>query len=589
MKLPKKLPYLNNVQQEKIIEAFIKFYNEGYEIALKCLQVTGLKITIERMLQFIFLVIFQLSFGLSRGSTLSLLISGQAEKVKMYLTQIDQEFPGKSTASIRMLQVVKACTSEIHALAARFQDYFYVALGNAFRESFKAVYKSSHAALKPPLEVFIGIIPPSEAFPELSVEERGRIFPFFNAKIFALYNKISSIAELIGLLKVPKFKNGGMKFPFAGKLGFFGGPPGKNKVYEYFNEIELLIDACDAFLNKKIARLQLSDMTIVTVDTTNIPVDQRDKTGSIGTGSRGSFFGHKLSLAVDANCIPLNETFGTGHESDCKMFPQTILPVKNLADQTGQEIWCVAADAIYSVLMVIFLIEGMNAVPFVDINPKNSSLLTRLKKKAEELKEYTRKALRCMAKNEKTKWRKELSRLSKSSTSAIPLEQKKKRLKSILHRHGKRIMQKGLSLGERQTARRLRRELMTIRRDIRFHGTSYEKIIGLSAIAHGTIEWLLVYSIRGQNEGLNGILKKRGDVIGDGQHTTWQLGNLNLSKHVSMAQTGLKYMVLVKFTITGQKDHHLRWAHNWKRKKKFFCHVIFIIFNRENPFMNLIF
>ncbi len=46
MKLPKKLPYVSNSQQDMIIEAFVKFYNRGYEIALVCLQETGLKITI---------------------------------------------------------------------------------------------------------------------------------------------------------------------------------------------------------------------------------------------------------------------------------------------------------------------------------------------------------------------------------------------------------------------------------------------------------------------------------------------------------------------------------------------------------------
>jgi len=412
-----------------IIEALIKFYNRGYEIALDCLQETGLKITIERMLQFVFLVIFQISFGLSRGSTISILTSGQAEKVKNYIAGIDQRFPGKSTASIRMLQVIKACTSDINALAARFQDYFYVSVGNCLRKSVKAVFKSTRTAIKPPPEVFIGVIPPSEAFPELSVEERGRIIPFFNAKIFMLYNKITSIAELIGLLKVPKFKNGTIKFSFAGKLGFFGGTPGKNKFYEYFKEIERIIGACDAFLNQKIAQLQLSDLTVVSADTTNIPVDKRDKTGSIGTGSCGSFFGHKVSIAAGANCIPLNSTFGTGHEADSKMFPGTILPVKSLADLTGQEIWCVVLDAIYSVLMVIFLIEGMNAVPFVDINPKNSHLLKKLKEKASALKKYTKKALKNMPREEKVKWREEISQISRTSISPIPLEKKKKLLK----------------------------------------------------------------------------------------------------------------------------------------------------------------
>jgi len=583
MKLPKKLPYINDDQQEMIIEAFIKFYNKGYEIALDCLHKTGLNITIERMLQFVFLVIFQISFGLSRGSAISILTSEQAEKVKNYIARVDQKFPGKSTASIRMLQIIKVCSSEINALAAQFQDYFYVSLGNSFRESFKAMYKFTRTAITPSPETFVGVIPPSEAFPELSVEERGRIIPFFNAKIFMLYNKITSIAELIGELKVPKFKHCAIKFPLAGKLGFFVGTPGKNKFYKYFKDIERLIGACDDFLNQKIAQLQLSDMTVVSVDTTNIPVDKRDKTGSIGTGSRGSFFGHKSSISTDANCIPLNETFGTGHESDSKMFPGTILPVKALADLTGQEIWCVVVDAIYSVLVVIFLIEGINAIPVVDINPKNSSLLKKLKEKAADLKEYTKKALKNMPREAKIKWRKQVSWISKTSTSPIPLEKKKKRLKSILHQVGSRAMRKGLSLGERQTAKRLRRELMDIRREIRLHGTLYEKIIGLGALAHGTIEWLLVYSIRGQNEGINGILKKRGDVIGDGQHTTWQLGNLNLSRHVSMAQVGLKFMVLVKFMITGQQDHHLRWVHNWRRKKRFFCYVIFIVFSRENP------
>lgn len=583
MKLPKKCPYINNSQQEMIIETFIKFFNKGYEIALDCLQETDLKLSVERMLQFVFLVIFQISFGLSRGSALSILTSGHAEKVKNYIAKVDKKFPGKSTASVRMLQVINARTSEIHALVARFQDYFYVSLGNSYRYLFKTIYNATRTSITPPLEVFLGIIPPSEAFPELTAEERGRTIPFFNAKMFALYNKITSIAELIGGLKVPKFENGAMKFPLAGKLGFFSGTPGKNKFYEYFKDIERLIGACDDFLNQKIAQLQLSDMTIVSVDTTNIAVDKRDKTGSIGTGSRGSFFGHKSSIAADANCIPLNETFGTGHESDSKMFPGTMLPVKALADLTGQEIWCVVADAIYSVLIVIFLIEGINAIPVVDINPKNSSLLKKLKEKAAALKKFSKKALKNMPREEKIKWRKQVSQISKTSILPIPLEKKKKRLKSILRRVGIRAMRKGLSLGERETAKRLRRELMAIRREIRIHGTIYEKTIGLGALAHGTIEWLLVYSIRGQNEGINGILKKRGDVIGDGQRTTWQLGNLNLSRHVSIAQVGLKFMVLVKFMITGQEKHHLRWVHNWRRKKRFFCFVIFIIFSRENP------
>ncbi len=199
----------------------------------------------------------------------------------------------------------------------------------------------------------------------------------------------------------------------------FGGIPGKNKFYEYFKDIGRLIGACDDFLNPTLSQFQLSDMTVVSVDTTNIPVDERDKTGSIGTGFTESFFGHKSSIVVGANCILLNSTFGTGHESDSKMFLGIILPVKSLTDLTCQEIWCVVADAIYSVVIVFFLIEGINAIPFVDINPKNSSLLKKLKEKASALKKYARKALKSMSREEKVKWREQVSRISRTILTSL--------------------------------------------------------------------------------------------------------------------------------------------------------------------------
>lgn len=144
------------------------------------------------------------------------------------------------------------------------------------------------------------------------------------------------------------------------------------------------------------------------------------------------------------------------------------------------------------------------------------------------------------------------------------------------------MIRKGLTIGERQIVKKLRRELMAIRHDIRLHGTSSEKVLGLTPIPIGTIEWHIVYSIRGQNEGINGILKKRGDLIGDGQHTTWLLGNPILSNHLSMDLVGVKIISYAKFIMTGQKKHHLRAIHNWKRDKFFILVFILVIFCRKN-------
>jgi hypothetical protein len=336
----------------------------------------------------------------------------------------------------------------------------------------------------------------------------------------------------------------------------------------------------DKLLNDKLADLDLFDLSVVSLDGTNVPVDKRDNTGSIGTGSRGTFFGHKSSIACDAQCIPLHCELDTGHRSDLKMFSDTIAPIKDLADRSGEDIWAMVADAAYSDGSLISEVEGMGTVPIVDINPKNSALLKELKEKGIELRKFTRKALKSASRDLKRKLRENLRSISQKRGSPISVEEKKSILGGLMRLVGEHIMLKGLSAGELQTAEQLRNDLMSIRRKIRAHGTPYEKKVGLSALAYGTIEWLLVYSIRGQNEGINGLLKKRGDLIGDGQHTSWLIGKDDLSGRQMMDCIGIKHVAVVKFIVTGQKDHHLRAIHNWRHSKRFFCLYLLVIFCR---------
>lgn len=576
-------PFMSNKYQEITIDGLIKFYNQGFEIVNDFLEKTAMNIKENRVLQFVFMVVLQFAFGLTKGGIFSLLTSGNAEKLRVHIFQLDENLPGGSTASRRMGQLLEVCKKKLMELAGCFQDYFYMTVGVRERARFSKEYHSSRCAMMPPPECFLGLIAPSKIFPSLTVEERGILMPFFNALIFQHASRISGTAELIGKLKEPSFDYDAVIFLFASKLGFFGGPPGKNMVYGQFKTLEGMADNYNTLLNEMCVGLGMADLSVVSVDGTNVPVDKRDKTGSIGTGSQGTFFGHKSSIACDANCIPLNSTLDTGHCSDINLFPDTINPVKDLANRTGQEIWCATMDAAYSTMSIISQTESMDIVPIVDINPKNSVLLKNLKEKGQELLKLIRKAFKTAPRASKLKFRKTLRAISEKRSSTIPLDEKKSILRALARHFCQKILKTGLSSNELQTAEQLRLELLRLRRKIRSNGTPYEKKVGLMALVYATIEWFLIYSIRGQNEGINGILKKRGDLIGDGQHTSWLIGQGVLSNRQAMDCVGIKFIACVKFMVTGQADHFLRFIHNWRHGKRFFCFVILLIFSRETP------
>jgi len=573
-------PYINDKYQEIIIDGLIKSYNQGLDISITFLKRTALDIAPTRMLQFVFMAVIQLAFGLTIAGTFSLLISGMAEKVRAHLSQLGVSFPGGSTASKRMKQIVEICDRELMALAGRFQDYFYVSVGQWALSTFAKEYRSKRRSMTPPSECFVGLFAPSKMFPNLSVVERGVIVPFFNALIYQHARRISNIAEVIGGLKTPSLERGTVTFPLAEKFGFFGGPPGKNAFYGYFRTLEQTATEYNDLLNEKLAEFNIFDLTVVSVDTTTVPVDKRDTTGSIGTGSRGTFFGHKSSIACDAQCIPITSVLDTGHCSDKELFHNTFNPAKEVATRSGQEIWCEVSDAAFSDASTIDQVEAANAIPIVDINPKNSVLLKELKEKGSTLLDLARKAFKSASSEAKRKVRAVLRSISRKKAFHVPLEEKKSILRAITSLVGQKITKEGLLPEEFQIAEQVERELLKLRRKIRSIGTPYEKKIGLTALVYGSIEWLLIYSVRGQNEGINGLFKKRGNLIGDGQHTSWLIGEGLLSNRQMMDCTGIKYVACIKFIVTGQTEHYLRFIHNWRHDHRFFYVVILVIICR---------
>ena len=73
-----------------------------YEISNDYLKKKGMRMTPDRILQFILLIIFQIAFGLTKSGTFSILSSGKADKVKDYIERIDKKFPGGSTVIQRV-------------------------------------------------------------------------------------------------------------------------------------------------------------------------------------------------------------------------------------------------------------------------------------------------------------------------------------------------------------------------------------------------------------------------------------------------------------------------------------------------------
>jgi hypothetical protein len=574
-----RFPYIDDNYQKIIVNEFKKIHAQAHEISATLVEKMGIRMTPNRMLQFVLLIIFQFAFGLTKSGTMSVFSSEKAAIIRTYVESVDKTFPGGSTVIQRVQSILDECKDEIITLSERVQDGFYLTVGTQARDAFASEYRTKRVSMTPPPETFIGLVAPSKQFPDLTVEERGILIPFFNARMYMNAKRISSTSELVGEIKTPSF-NGATVFPLASKFGFFGGPPRSNAFYDAFQDLEHMAINFNEILNNELADLEMFDLSVVSVDGTNVPVDKRDTTGSIGTGSRGTFFGHKSSIACDARCFPLHCELDTGHRSDLKMFSDTIAPVKDLANRSGEDIWSVVADAAYSDPSVLSEVESMNAVPIVDINPKNSVLLKELKEKGIELQKFTKKALRLASRDLKLKLREKLRSISQKRGSSIPLDEKKSILGALTRLVGERVLLKGLTATDLQTAGQLRNELLAIRRKIRKGGTTYEKEVGLSALAYGTIEWLLLYSIRGQNEGINGLLKKRGVLIGDGQHTSWLIGRKNLSDRQKMDSVGIKHVAVVKFIVTGQNDHFLRKIHNWRQNKRFFCFCLLIIFCR---------
>nr|MDO8088619.1 hypothetical protein [Candidatus Sigynarchaeum springense] len=85
------------------------------------------------------------------------------------------------------------------------------------------------------------------------------------------------------------------------------------------------------------------------------------------------------------------------------------------------------------------------------------------------------------------------------------------------------------------------------------------------------------------NEGINSIVKKRGDIIGDGQRTSWLHGAKVIGPRYNAIIAGIKIVALIGSKITGKIKHCMKWMHNWRRSRIIFVFMTYVVISRETP------
>nr|MDO8118236.1 hypothetical protein [Candidatus Sigynarchaeota archaeon] len=285
MPIPKKVAYIPPDQVQLLLNCLNTVKNGCISYAQKVLDITRDQVSVARMAQFVVLVLLQLVLGLSPNGLHVILETPSFSKVREWIAALDGTFPGGSTGYHYFASILKHVGDEVKQIACIMQDAFQHDAGKMARDNFASILDDRRVQMTPGPDCFIGIMPPSEILGTFPVLERGVLLPFLNAWIYWHGRKITSTSEFIGLLKTAAIVDDQLTFSLASTLGFYRGPPGKNEIYLRFHQIDQILSAMNKEVSIELGKAGIIDVTVVTIDTTNIAVDEKDKTGSIGTGS----------------------------------------------------------------------------------------------------------------------------------------------------------------------------------------------------------------------------------------------------------------------------------------------------------------
>ncbi len=282
----------------------------------------------------------------------------------------------------------------------------------------------------------------------------------------------------------------------------------------------------------------------------------------------------KMGLLQERIVYPLQVRWIKDTSADSSLLSANFQELDALARISGKDRWAQELDAAFCLASIIDEIEAADVIPFIDLNMKNSKLSATYKQAVDALTDLSKKAVVFIDTRRTTSDPRSFKRILRSSHRHYPIATKKVLLRTLLENVANEARKRGLTRQERHQEKKLRRKIMQIRQQIRKSGTSLEKKVALQAISHRTIEWFLMYRIRGQDEGLYGIIKKQDLLIGEGQHTSWLVGETILNARCQFIFTGLKCVAWIYYGITGNRQRFMCACYNWRHEQ----HFLFIIY-----------
>ncbi len=243
--------------------------------------------------QAIYLLILTRLFGRDIGIIQSIIASNRAPVIKIFLESSFKRVISKSYVYKIADDILKQHFSALEMLFCKFQDFYFPQIGELARSAIKDVFLKRYQDITVPIEAFIGIIPPSEIFPEEDAFTRGVLMPHLHARIYQHINHISSTTELDGKLKTVEFLENVLSYTLAGRIGFVNRPPGIKKLYWYLDLLETKLIYYEKSIDIMLVEEKVQDLSVISIDGCNIPVDCRDLSASNGTGSKGFFLDTK--------------------------------------------------------------------------------------------------------------------------------------------------------------------------------------------------------------------------------------------------------------------------------------------------------
>ena len=321
---------------------------------------------------------------------------------------------------------------------------------------------------------------------------------------YSLVRAVSEIWELSGGIYDTIIARG---------LGFYIYVPGKDKFYSYMRELdEQFVEDIMLDFTEKLIKEGVVDIYQIMIDSTSVAKrkdELDDKSRKHERGAPDQCY--KFQLIADASQTPLIIVRREGEEYDSnglKNIMNRILKLKKIADKYNKKIEYFLADAGYFDLENLkFIKEKLGAKFIVDINPRRSTNLKKIKKQLNECK----KLISLIYKKKGVK-------PSDKSRAEITLRKKISTLESFL----KRVKDKG---------------------------TGIEQLIAKEILKIGIENYLIIYRRRSVIEGLFGSLKEYYKIAGNSNSKLMIKKGENIGVFALLICIGLQIHSLTKYRL----------------------------------------